>query len=262
MNKKYNIEFYALSDIGKISDRNDDRVCVAGTILRQEHLHQTTHFPTLMAVCDGVGGYEGGKDAAELVLQRIVEIPVGKITDSVELKTQLMTVNRQLLENKPKGCKGMYTTIAGVVFSNERTLVFHMGDSRVYRLRGQYLAKMTVDHSVAQNMVDMGCFENVSQAKQNAGGEIYLCMGYDIADEPEISILPVSQEGDIYLVCTDGVWEGVTLEEIEGILLRNDDIATSAEELRTLVLAKDGSDNLTFCLGKVVAITETLEETC
>ena len=109
----------------------------------------------------------------------------------------------------------MCTTVAGCVFLEDRTFVFHAGDSRVYRYDGTSLARMTVDHSAVQSMVDAGRMSAEDGRKSPQRNIITRCIGMD-CPPPEIYVSqsPVLP-GEVFLLCSDGLWECMPDEELK-----------------------------------------------
>ncbi len=246
-----NLEIAVVVDIGTTYEKNDDRVLTGTVIYDQSKGAQTLQLPVMAAVCDGVGGYAGGGYAAELVLSELAGHSTGELADADKLACVLDGINRKILcqqKNLP-AYENMCTTIAGVVFLVDKTILFHAGDSRVYRYDGSYLRKMTYDHSVVQELMDQGVLTEEEAARFDGRNLIRRCLGSEVSLPPEIGVIdqPV-QKGEVYLLCSDGLWDVMTGEDIAEVLDRN---ITGFEKAETLVqMAKDrGSvDNISVCI--------------
>ena len=110
-------------------------------------------------------------------------------------------------------CAGMGTTLVVALFTNNRVLVGHIGDSRMYRLRGQELIQLTEDHSLLQEQIRAGLI-TPEDARQSANKNLVTrALGVDPEVELELHE-HVVQPGDIYLLCSDGLTDLVEDEEI------------------------------------------------
>lgn len=238
---------------------NDDRALLCGEILDMNAfagdgdapaLETVCDAPALAAVCDGCGGYSGGGFAAQSVLETLAAVPPEALLEEEALTVQLeraaMAV-RHRQQELPQFSK-MCTTVAGCVFGEERTMIFHAGDSRVYRFDGTYFTQMTQDHSEVQMLVDMGALTpDLARTAPNRH-VIQRCIGLD-CPPPQIycSGTPI-HKGETYLLCSDGLWEVLTEEDITAVLCKEQTLAAMADELVELALAKGSDDNITVCI--------------
>ena len=229
---------------------NDDRALIPGRILDRGSGRRTWGAPSAAAVCDGCGGYAGGGIAAETVLSVLSQAPPELLADPERLGEVLEAARQAVYEKKRElpQFSEMCTTVAGCVFCENSTIIFHAGDSRVYRYDGVSLAQMTVDHSVVQSMVDVGQLTEEESQTSPQRNIIDRCIGID-CPPPEIyiSISPI-MPGETYLLCSDGFWECVRNEEIKRLLSEDDDPARQAERLVDHALRAGSDDNITVCL--------------
>ncbi len=151
------VDYAAKVDIG-IKETNDDRLLIDCRILDMSALEGTVEIPLVAAVCDGCGGYLGGNIAAQTVLEILSYENPMSLSDPTYLAHVLEKCQRAVVEKKAEMPRfsEMCTTVAGCVFCNDSILIFHSGDSRVYRYDRWGIARMTRDHSVIQDMIDMG----------------------------------------------------------------------------------------------------------
>ena len=229
---------------------NDDRALLCGNILNMSSYTCETETPLLAVVCDGCGGYAGGGVAAETVLETLRDAEIGSMEDPVSLANALNDCRYNVMRKKKEypPFSEMCTTIAGCLFTDEKTLIFHAGDSRVYRFDGKYLARMTVDHSVAQEMIDCGFITEEEARRIPQRNVIVRCIGTDCAP-PEIYISNVPLlPGETYLICSDGFWG--SLEESEIIRLLSSELPDN-EKIDSLIKAAldaGSDDNITVCI--------------
>lgn len=229
---------------------NDDRAVLGGRILNAGMASCEEVVPALAAVCDGCGGYAGGSLAAQTVLEILSGEPAENLTDQTCLAVSLERCQQEVLLQKEElpQFSQMCTTVAGCIFDEERTLIFHAGDSRVYRYDGFYLAKMTVDHSQVQELLSLGMLTEEEAVRSPNRNVITRCIGVScLPPEIYISNTPI-RAGEIYLICSDGLWEYLSAEDICRVLGGSDPLSDKAERLVELALSHGSSDNITACL--------------
>lgn len=253
------IEYAARVEIG-VRETNDDRVLIDGHILDMTSMDGELTLPTMAAVCDGCGGYEGGGIAAQTVLERLsCELPES-LEDTGYLGQVLDECSKAVYEKKlemPSYSK-MCTTIAGCLFLEDSTILFHSGDSRVYRYDGIGLARMTIDHSVVQAMIDMGQITEEEALTNPRRNLITRCIGAS-GLPPEIYVSNVAiASGEKYLLCTDGFWESVAAEQIIEILSRDIPLSAMADALVEAAYQQGSEDNISVCIcaagGKAMTV--------
>lgn len=243
------INFAAKVDIGT-KETNDDRILIDGKVLDESALSGMVEIPSVVAVCDGCGGYLGGNIAAQTVLELLHDKEPGNLSDSAYLAQVLDDCQRAVMEKKAEmpHFSEMCTTVAGCVFCNDSILIFHSGDSRVYRHDRWGIAKMTRDHSVVQDMIDMGEItpeEAVNHPKRNV---ISRCIGIE-GRPPEIYIsnTPI-YPGEKYLLCSDGLWECVSETQMKELLDRDMPLQQMVDDLIQMALGQGSDDNISVCI--------------
>lgn len=244
-----NIEFACQVDMG-VRESNDDRALAMGQVMGAGACHGEQSAPAVAAVCDGCGGYAGGGVAAQTVLEVLSQARPEALGQPDRLAEVLAAAEEAVLAKKQEmpQYSEMCTTIAGCVFCEEGTLIFHAGDSRVYRYDGVSLARMTVDHSAVQSMVDTGRMTEEESLRSPQRNIINRCIGIG-CEPPEIRASRVSiQPGEIYLMCSDGFWESVQDPQLKRLLSENDDLSALAERLVAQALENGSDDNISVCL--------------
>ena len=241
---------YAVRVDNGTKETNDDRVLVNGDILDIGFCNGEIETPAIAVVCDGCGGYSGGAIAAHTVLELLsYETPMS-LSNPSYLQRVLEKCQRAVLEKKveiPQFSK-MCTTIAGCVFGNDSSIFFHSGDSRIYRFNNWGLARMTKDHSVVQEMVDMGYITPEEALKHPKRNIISRCIGIE-GHPPEIyiSCSPILP-GEKFLICSDGLWECVRDSEIEKFLSKGLPLQTIVDQLTQKALKQGADDNISICI--------------
>ena len=205
----------------------------------------------LFLVLDGVGGRSGGAIASSLGLaeyQRfIASVPAG--SDPLDALQQATTwVNQCIDEAKASAApelQEMASTVALVLLSGDKIYVGHIGDSRVYRMRGGQLELLTRDHSVVQRMIAEGILTE-EQAQTHPSSHI-LTRSLGQTD----AVLELSshqlQPNDVILLCSDGLWGYSPASGIEAALAAPGATSTSiADSLLQLALSGDAGDNISI----------------
>ena len=228
---------------------SDDRAMILGQILDQRFLAGEARTPAAAVVCDGCGGYLGGGVAAQTVLETLSARGPGLYDGAEALAQALEAAQRELLGKKAEvySLREMCTTVAGCLFTEEAVTLFHSGDSRIYRFDGSYLARMTVDHSMVQEMVELGMISEKQALSHPRRNVITRCLGIDCRP-PEIQVRGPIRPGEIYLLCSDGLWEALRPEQIEKILASPLSLGEKARLLVRAALELGSEDNITACL--------------
>ena len=147
---------------------------------------------------------------------------------------------------------GMGTTLAVALFHNNQVTVGHIGDSRLYRLRGDTFEQITRDHSLLQEQIDSGMISKEQARYSQNKNLVTRAVGIDPEVETEIHTYEV-QAGDIYLLCSDGLSDVVLDEDIHATLgtLRTN-LPLAATQLVQLANDSGGRDNVSVILVRVV----------
>jgi protein phosphatase len=222
----------------------------------------------LVVLADGMGGYNAGEVASGIAVSVVVTevshhllnaspVEHGE-NDGEELGVSLLRSNIQkanasiyhAAHSQPQYA-GMGTTIVTALFYDNRVAVGHVGDSRMYRLRGEVLETITRDHSLLQEQIDSGMI-TIGDARLSKNKNLVTrAVGIDADVEPEIHMHDV-MVGDIYMLCSDGLNDMVEDEDIQSTLyaLQNN-LPLAASQLIQLANDNGGRDNVSVILVKV-----------
>ena len=249
------LEIVSLTDPGMVRSHNEDSVACEPDC-------------GLTVLADGMGGYNAGEVASGIAVSVVVtEVsnhllhasPVERgEKDDEELGVSLLRDNIRkanasifhAAQSQPQYA-GMGTTIVSGLFYDNRVAVGHVGDSRMYRLRGEALETITRDHSLLQEQIDSGMI-SVEDARLSKNKNLVTrAVGVDADVEPEIHMHDVLV-GDIYLLCSDGLNDMVEDEDIQSTLqaLQNN-LPLAASQLIQLANDSGGRDNVSVVLVKV-----------
>jgi protein phosphatase len=233
------VTFEAHSDVGRERSENQDAF---GS-------HRGTGFGSYF-VCDGMGGHAGGSTASRLAVsiieQRLAE---SQLPLRERIEQAIREANDAIHEKafRERELRGMGTTIVFVGIDEERSeaYVAHVGDSRVYHLRGKILRRVTKDHTMVQRLVDEGLLTE-EQAEHHPNSNI---ISRSLGGRPEVEVeftdTPMAiQDGDLFVLCSDGLHGLVTEMEIARIASS----MPPAEAVRKLIdraNEEGGHDNIT-----------------
>jgi protein phosphatase len=249
------IEMVGLSDPGMVRGHNEDAISYEPEI-------------GLAILADGMGGYNAGEVAsgiATTLLTQGVKAAVdilpphhpepmsGKPAAHRILRLEIEKVNLaifQTAQSQPQ-CAGMGTTLVAALFYDNRLTIAHVGDSRVYRLRGEAFGPITKDHSLLQEQIDSGML-TPDQAKLSQNKNLITrAVGIDPQLDPELNDFDVLP-GDIYLLCSDGLNDMVEDDDI-GLVLSTvgSNLPLAAEQLVQMANDNGGRDNVSVILIRI-----------
>jgi len=208
----------------------------------------------VFAVADGMGGHDYGEVASHLTLEVIVRY-AESIADAeptalpARLHQAIQDANAAVLSQAAdqEARSRMGTTIVVATIHGDRLYFAHLGDSRLYLLRGEVFTQLTRDHSLVQAMVDRGEITAEEAAIHPLRHQITRVVGGDDYISPEIASQAL-QPDDLVLLCTDGLSGVVPPETIHGILAGDDTCQQKADALIQAALQAGGPDNITVVL--------------
>lgn len=226
-----------ISDIGNIRKLNEDS---AGWL-------EGDGF-ALFVVCDGMGGHNAGEVASEMALKTIRDsfgAGLSALPD-LQLKKAVESANKAIygMSATDNHLKGMGTTVSAVLSEHGRVHVAHVGDSSVYRIREHSIVKLTKDHSLVQALVDMGTI-TAEEAKHHSNKNI-ITRAVGTNEEVEIDLHTLeSKPGDTYLLCTDGLTDYISEDEILEVSKKGEN-GNSLKHLVSIAKERGGKDNITL----------------
>ena len=255
-----NVEFAIVSDPGLKRTHNEDSAL-------------TDRGLGLALIADGMGGYKSGEVASAIAAQCVWEgiresqnkhhfvrrADEQKISPEGLLIREVIRVANQRIFRTAHAlpqCHGMGTTIVAALFSEDRVTLAHVGDSRIYRFRKNQMSQVTNDHSLLQELIDRG-FYTPEEARANTPKNLVTrALGVDEQVEVEVTEY-ATEEGDIFLLCSDGLNDMVEDEEISLTLGKySANLLTCAQELVRLANQNGGKDNVSVVLARPRAPTD------
>lgn len=239
------IKAYGKSDIGMVREMNQDYY----------YISDDQNEVKLYILADGMGGYKGGEIASKLAVtsarnyieNNFKETPKDKesliqlIGSSVEYAN--MVVYEKSKENQE--LEGMGTTLEICLVYNNRAYIAHIGDSRIYRIRKEFMRKITKDHSYVQKLVEDGTITKEEAAIHPKKNMLMKALGCNAFVEPDVTIKGFLK-GDTLIICSDGLTNMLTQEEIYNMATRKFEYAPS--ELIEIANKKGGYDNITVII--------------
>jgi protein phosphatase len=243
----------SVSDVGRKRKSNEDS-------------HYASDQQGLYVVADGMGGHAAGEVASHTAVETIEEFI--KLTSSDEeitwpfgldetlslsgnrLKTAIRYANRRLLDatRERSDYEGMATTVVAVLAEGQRANIAHVGDSRVYLIREGALTRLTSDHSWVNEQVLSGLIDMEQARTHPLRNVVTRALGGKEDLQVDLQVLEV-RDGDLLLLCSDGLTSMVSDEEILRILVAaGADIQQGASELVAAANSSGGEDNITAVL--------------
>ncbi|MBO5501420.1 MAG: Stp1/IreP family PP2C-type Ser/Thr phosphatase [Clostridia bacterium] len=209
----------------------------------------------LYGVADGMGGHKGGETASRVALQVFQNAIGQKKPDAATLRMAVEAANRRVYDMSAhdESLSGMGTTMSMIWQDEDRLLIAHVGDSRIYRLREGKLQQITDDHSFVAELVRNNIITPEMARNHPQRNIITRAVGVD--PFVEVDVLEQQQmPGDLWLICSDGLHGMVEDDEIQSILSEME-LEEAAERLISRALENGGHDNVTFVLLSNTEVT-------
>lgn len=246
-------KIYGLTDLGNVRTSNEDGFVINDVLIDEGDFSTDAETSFLTVVCDGMGGESSGEVASFITLKAFATTK--NIEDKDDIK-QLVesTVQAELLQHMEMNphTKGMGTTVAGIWCKEHKITIFHVGDSRVYRFRDDFIKPMTKDHSLVETLYDAGQISYEEKSTHPERNILLRSLGQQSVEVDLMELPTLTEVGDVYLLCTDGLTEYITADEIEEYLQELKPIEQLAQNLVQLAKERGGADNITVILIKRV----------
>jgi PPM family protein phosphatase len=244
------------TDTGRVREHNEDMIAVDGEL-------------GLVVLADGMGGYNAGEVASGIAVKTIFNLvresiefqdlaspdsTTGLSRPSIILRDAIQRANKIIHQTArtQAQCEGMGTTVVAALFHNNRISVAHVGDSRLYRMRGAEIEQITLDHSLLQELVDRGFYS--PEEAQRASNKNYVTRALGVENQVDVEMQehPV-QKGDVYLLCSDGLSDMIGDDDIAmTVSTFGANLATVGQHLIQLANDNGGKDNISVVLTQVL----------
>ncbi len=225
----------AATDVGRVRQHNEDSVLAERSVF---------------VVADGMGGHAAGEVASRIVVETmagLAELDRARPEDVVAALTESNTRILQSVARHPEQT-GMGTTATGLAIvtagGSDHWAVFNVGDSRVYRFIGGELALVTVDHSEVREMVDAGLITEAEAARHPLRNVVTRSLGTESMPTPDVWVFP-PHPGERFVICSDGLSNELSRDQIREIVAAVDDPQAAAEALVQAAVEAGGRDNVT-----------------
>ena len=242
------------TDVGCVREANED----AGRHIQPNDAETQIQKGTLTIVADGMGGHASGEVASAMAIELIGELYYGDLQNAptAALKNAIETAGAQIYQHSlsDENLYGMGTTVVAFVLFAETAIAAHVGDSRLYRLRGGQLEMLTTDHSQVMEMVRHGIISMEEARHHDDKNVILRAVGTQATVEAEVSAPFAVSIGDTFLLCSDGLSDMIDDEQIESIMNSTGDIHAAGERLIEAAKNAGGHDNITAGIVTVSAV--------
>lgn len=238
------IKAYAKSDIGKQREINEDSYYITEDPLNKIQL---------FILADGMGGCNGGEVASNQAILNAKNYIENNFEATPKDKDSLIQLVASSLEYanmvvyekslKDKNLEGMGTTLEVCLIYNNRAFIGHIGDSRIYRIRKNFIRKITQDHSYVQKLVQDGTITTEEAEHHPKKNMLLKALGVNAFVEPDVMVKGF-QKGDILIICSDGLTNMVDINDIFKAVNENFEMAT--RDLVDLANQNGGVDNITI----------------
>jgi protein phosphatase len=244
----------AMTHRGAVRSENQDALCVAKKFwigdMDAPQVLEVGELPLLLAVVDGMGGHKGGARAARILAQVLAEgaafgAELDLEADQRALDSLLREAAGQMKSEARKAPElaSMGATVSGVVIREKNALAFNCGDCRTYRFSGGGLERLTRDHSIVQTLYEEGKIDEDEMRSHPRKNIVTSAVSVDA--DVELYVKEVSRsEGDVYFLCSDGVWEAIDSYRLTQWLTLP--FARGAACLFDALLAEGCRDNVSF----------------
>lgn len=247
----YNI--YASTDIGVEREHNEDSYLVNGIIKSSGNLFLENLEKVFVAVADGMGGANAGEVASNLVLDLLKDEI--KNLDKESIYRDINKINNKVLEVSKDSTKtGMGSTLVAIKLDTNNNVILNVGDSRAYLFRADIIRQLSKDHTLVQQLYELGQIDREEMKTHEKSHILTQCIGGNSKCDvnPNLVFDYKFREGDILLLCSDGLYNKVNEDEIEEILSMNTNIKTIGDKLVERANELGGDDNITIVLVEVI----------
>jgi protein phosphatase len=250
------LDCVGMSDTGRVREHNEDTIGTDPGI-------------GLVVLADGMGGYKAGEVASGIAVRTVM----GLIKDAVDredlgttdektglsrpgilLRDAIQRANKIIYQTAKTQahCEGMGTTVAAGLFFDDRLTMAHVGDSRVYRVRGGRIEQLTRDHSLLEELIARGFYTPEEAQRAATRNYVTRALGVETTVDVEITEIPVARD-DVFLLCSDGLSDMVEDEDIQlTVNTFGDNLEKLARQLVLLSNENGGRDNVSLVLVRVV----------
>jgi PPM family protein phosphatase len=243
------------SDIGRKRPHNEDYFAVDPAL-------------GLYVICDGMGGGNAGEIASRMAIEAIVThlkaaaatpklTLIGPVDPNLsiaanQLASAIRAANEAVHQASWQHAKyaGMGTTVVAIRLTNSYLSIAHVGDSRLYLVRNGAMQSLTSDHSWVAEQVARGCMSEEEAARSPRRNIVTRALGVESTVEIDLAEMPLLN-GDLLLLCSDGLTRGVRSQDILQTLELDGDLEAKTNRLVSMANEAGGDDNVTVMLVSI-----------
>lgn len=243
------IQVVQISDVGLVRSENQDFAMINSPELELSSAGKGR----LMVVADGMGGHRGGARASQLAALTIKEAYAqeGEADIATGLRAAMERANAAIYHEAQTNpdLRGMGTTCSALVIRGRQAWLAHVGDSRIYLIRGGNITQLTEDHSLVASMVREGLLTSEEAEVHPRRNVLQRSMG--VGESVEVDVIQSFgvQHGDTFILCSDGLHGLVKEGEMLGMIAQP--IDTAARELVKRAIERGAPDNVTVIVARV-----------
>ena len=236
------MNYYYITDTGKVRDHNEDSVLIVENGSRE----------CLMAVADGMGGHNAGEVASSIAISHIGERfrkldTIGTKEDAQnwlrDVVSEINVLIFKYTETHPES-KGMGTTLVTAIVTKDFLIYGNIGDSSGFAVKNGKMYKITVDHTLVNLLVKNG--ELTEEEAKNHPRKNVITRAIGTNSNVDVDVFKVDRhEYKAYLLCTDGLSNDVDEDEIWKKVIKSNDFDKACNELVEMAKARGGKDNIT-----------------
>lgn len=256
------IQAAVANDKGRVRKNNEDSFLLNGEFMSREKMNDgflavknCRDVFQLYAVCDGMGGVDAGEEASYMAVSELARYKgqAEGIYNAAELTQVLRVISDKIYSDARAHQRTSGTTIVMLAVRGNSATLANVGDSRIYRFRDGNLTQTSVDHSEVQRLLNMNLI-TPEEARTHPRRHVitqHMGMPPEIRISPTVQALVELREGDVYLLCSDGLTDMVDDPVIERVLRAESNLKAAAQNLVDVALANGGKDNVTVMLLRV-----------
>lgn len=241
------MKYSALSDIGVKRQKNEDNWAI---------VFDKDDNPIGFIIADGMGGYFAGEEASKIAVNGMLPVIHKYVEEKLSSKDirqlvseQINNINNKIMNYSMENLGGLEsgTTLSLGMIIEDNLHIIHVGDSRIYRIREGEITRITEDHSLVSELMKEGLISEDEATSHPDRNKITKALGFENDFFPDIFIEQILK-GDIYIFCTDGLYEGMDDQEILKTVL-----SEPQEEISQRLIEKakqsGGTDNITVIVA-------------
>ena len=232
------VDSAGVTETGRVRHSNEDSYLIRGS---------------LFMVADGMGGAAAGEIASAICAEAFAEIDLIRSGGETALREAIRTANSRIIERATSdpASAGMGTTVAAALVGEDgRVVIANVGDSRAYLLRDGDLRRLSEDHSVVAELIASGQISEDEAEHHPQRSVITRVLGAEPSVQVDIFWLEAA-DGDVILLCSDGLTTMVPEPAIAGLLAGSGDCQRTASALVAAALDAGGEDNITAVLFRI-----------